>query len=467
MGSYFHLISSNYSLPIPHDIIKRTLSTPLGEAAYKVVETLMDAAFECLWVGGAVRDMMLGAVPKEVDIATSAAPEQIEKLFKKTSMDAAHFGSVIVSLHGHEFEITTFREDHPISDGRRPSSITYSTKEQDALRRDATINAMYWNPITRELFDPCKGSIDISERLVRFIGEPQTRIREDALRILRMVRLRATIDGQYEPATYAALSLLSGITSALSGLRIIEELDKLLGCPRPALGLEDLWELGVLKHILPELAICKGIAQPAKFHREGDVWNHLLNCTRHFTPDHGADVRLAALLHDTGKATTFSITDRIHFDKHAEASADTASTMLKRLQVPGERIRKIDWLIRHHMMMNAFSTLSEVRKAHWYFHPWFVELLGVFYLDAAGTDPGDFKLYDWIVDDYNKFLNEHPRPEKPLLSGHEIMEILGVHPGAIVGDISQKLQEAQVRKEVQTKVEAREFVKDIYHERSE
>ncbi len=446
-------------MPIDRSIIDRTLATKEGEAAYSVVETLMDAGEECYWVGGAPRDMLLQRLPADIDMAVSAKPEQILKLFPKSDGAAAELGSVVVSVKGHTFELTTYRSDHENSDGRRPESVRFGTRGEDALRRDATINAMYWNPMSRELFDPCNGEADLKERLVRFIGEPNTRIKEDALRILRLVRLRSLIDGQYHPETYNALKSNAALTQHLSGTRICQELEKILRLEKPSNAFTDLLELGVLASILPELAACRGVAQPIKYHLEGDVWNHLMQCVDSFTEDHSMDTRIAALFHDIGKPETFSLSDRIHFDKHAEMSAKIATSILTRLTMPRARIEKISWVIEHHMMMGSFKTLSEERKAHWYFHPWFRELLQIMYLDIAGTTPSDFVLYDEIIKDYDEFLNAHPRPEKPLLNGEEVMELLGIASGEQVGKALKALHDAQVRKEVTTKAEAREFLK--------
>ena len=450
-------------MSIEKEIFHRVLATPQGSAAEKIAVILFDAGFECWWVGGTPRDMLLGKMPKDIDMAVSATPAEMQKLFKKTDATDEALGSIVVSLDGFLFELTTFREDNDLTNGRKPESVRFVTKEKDALRRDATINAMYFDPLTETVFDPCGGLQDIKEKLVRFIGDPVTRIHQDALRILRMVRLRATIDGQYDPATYKALRSEAEKTLTLSGMRILEELEKILASDHPEIALEDLFELGVLHHILPELADCKGVAQPAEYHHEGDVWNHLLRCTTKFTEDHHADVRLAALFHDIGKVQTYSVEERIRFDHHAEVSAKTAADVLKRFHVPTERIRKIEWLISHHMMMGAFETLSDARKAHWYFHPWFRELLEVFFLDAAGTEPTDLDLYDSIVNDYNEFLNSHPRPQKPLLNGKEIMDLLQLTPGEAVGEVIQALQEAQIQENIRTKKEAKEFVQNFKH----
>ncbi len=448
-------------MSLSRDIIDRTLRTKMGQSAYDVVEKLHDAGFECLWVGGAVRDMALGKVPTEIDIATSATPDDVVKIFRKCDETHKDLGAIIVSHGGEIFEITTYRTDSDSGDGRKPDTVSFTTRAKDALRRDATINALYFNPISREVFDDTGGLSDIKERLVRFIGSPEARIHEDGLRALRMIRLRATIDGQYEPKTYAAIAHAEEEVQALSGVRMFEEIEKMLACSHPDIAMKDLQDCGLLTCILPEVSACKGVAQPKEYHQEGDVFNHLICCITKFTSDHGPDVRLATLLHDIGKPKTFSLQERIRFDHHAEVSADAATLALTRLKVPGNRVKKIHWLIRHHMMMDSFQRLSAVRKSHWYFHPWFKELLELFWLDAAGTEPHSFELFDWIIADYNEFLNTHPRPAKPLLSGDEIMSILGIAPGEAVGEAMKKLHREQILKKITTAKEAREYVKKL------
>ena len=448
-------------MPIPVDIIDRTFQGKRGQRALEVCEILKHAGHDALWVGGAIRDMILRHLPEDIDIATSATPEEIIALFPKCDEVGKAFGSVVVSQKGMTYEVTTFREDDMASDGRHPESVRFGSRERDASRRDFTVNAIYWDPQSGTLFDPYGGEQDLSERLIRFIGDPETRIRHDALRMLRAVRFRSRINGQYHPETFAALRLLAPLSSELSGTRIAEEMERMLLGPHSELALEDLWETGILQATVPELAACKGVAQPADYHHEGDVWNHTLQCVSSFTDDHGRDVRWATIFHDVGKAKTFSIRERIRFDHHAEVSADIIRTVLRRLQFPMARIEKIAWIAGHHMMMGSFGDMPTERKAHWYYHPWFLELLQVMWLDIAGTSPADFALYEEIVADYNHFLDEHPRPQKPLLSGDAIMEILGIGPGEAVGKAVKALADAQVRKEVTTRTEAKAFLENL------
>lgn len=447
-------------MPLSNDIISKTLESEHGLRAYKIVETLTDKGFDTWWVGGCVRDMLQGNVPDDIDIATAAMPEQVAKLFKRSKDEGGQFGSVRILLGDDIFEITTFREDDEASDGRHPEAVIFGTREQDAKRRDFTVNAMYWNPISRELYDPFSGEADLKERLIRFIGEPAIRIKHDALRILRAVRFRARIDGQYHPETYTALREQANMVEILSGSRLLGEIEKILLGPHPDIAFEDLWELGVLNYFLPELAVCKGVPQPADYHHEGDVWNHMLQVLRSFTDEQGIDVRIAALFHDCGKVHTFSLKERIRFDHHATISADLTSKALQRLQMPRKRIEKIDWLVRHHMSM-TFLEMPEERKGHWYFHPWFGELLQLFWLDIAGTTPSEFSLYEKIVADDNRFLDAHPRPAKPLLTGQEVMDILNIRPGEEVGKILKELYEAQVKGTVSSKSDAKGYLKKL------
>ncbi|MBI2117440.1 CCA tRNA nucleotidyltransferase [Candidatus Peregrinibacteria bacterium] len=457
-------------MPLARNITDRTLASPQGEVAYRITEKLTDVGYDTWWVGGCVRDMLLGKIPVDIDIGTAAFPDVVQSLFPKIDPKGKEFGSVHVLLGRRRFEVTTFREDDEASDGRRPETVAFGTREADALRRDFTVNALYFHPISRALYDPFGGEGDLKERLIRFIGDPAIRIKHDALRLLRAVRFRAllggvprddgvVVRGQYHPETYAALREQAHMIEVLSGTRIFEELTKILLGPRPAMAFEDLRELGILSSIFPELTACRGIPQPADYHHEGDVWEHILACARSFREENAIDVRLAALFHDCGKVQTFSLKERIRFDHHASVSADLAAAALRRLQCPRLRTEKVAWLIRHHMMMGSFVSMPEERQGHWYHHPWFPELLQVMWLDIAGTDPADFSLYKKIVQLRDAFLDRHPRPEKPLLSGEEVIGILGIQPGERVGEVLKALHEAQVRGEVKTKKEARDLLK--------
>ncbi len=449
-------------MPLPKQIIDRTLSSSQGEGGYRICEALLDAGFEAWWVGGCVRDILREIIPQDIDIATNADPASVAKLFPKCDESAAALGAVVVSHSGYTYEITTYREEHELSDGRFPQSVTFTDRQHDAARRDITINAIYWNPISSELWDPYSGEADLHEKLIRMIGDPATRIRHDALRLLRVIRFRALIGGQYHPDTFAALHGNAKLISLLSGGRIAQELEKTLLGPNPQLAFEDFWETDVIEYLISELHACKGVAQPSQAHSEGDVWQHVMDVIASFTEDHSADVRWAAMFHDIGKPKTFTIdAERIHFNDHAAVGAKITKDILGRLQFSAVRRDKICWLIEHHMMMGTFESIDNDRKAHWYYHPWFLELLQLFWLDIAGSTPSDFSLYERIIEDYNAYLDANPRPKRPLLSGDEVMKLLGLKPGEEVGRVLKQLHEAQNRKEVSTKKEAENFLRSL------
>jgi putative nucleotidyltransferase with HDIG domain len=449
---------------LDQSIVDRALATRQGGSAYRIVETLLDAGFESWWVGGCVRDMLMGEIPREIDVATEALPTTIKQIFPKHDATGETFGTIIVSVDGCAVEVTTFREDDFASDGRRPESVIFTTKKElDAVRRDITVNAVYWNPISSATFDPFEGRRDLNERLIRIIGDPSERIRHDALRLIRIVRFRAKIDGQYHPETFEALHKNAKLISVLSGSRRFQELDRILMGPHPDIAFNDLWETDILEYLLPELHACKGVAQPNIPHTEGDVWEHVCHIISSFTIDHGQDIRWAALLHDIGKPKTFSIADdRIHFNEHAKVGSTIARSLLDRLQCPGIRRDRTCWLIAHHMMMGTFFEIDDTRKAHWYYHPWFLDLLQLFWLDIAGTGQQDFTMYDRIIDDYNTFLDAHPAPKKPLLSGDDVMELLELPPGEQVGKILKDMYDAQMNGNISTKAEAVLFIKGLH-----
>ncbi len=445
-------------MPVSPSIFDALLRESYGEAAYKVSERLIDAGFDTWWVGGAVRDMLGDIMPKDIDVATAAHPEDIVRLFPEATIAEKALGSTRVRCGVYVFELTTFRKESAESIGRKPVTVQFGTREEDAERRDLTINALYAHPVARELYDPFEGEDDLREKLIRFIGDPAVRIKHDPLRMLRAIRMRAKIDGQYHPDTFAALHENASLSTKISGARLLNELEKLLLYPFAERGLEDLWELDILEQCLPELHRCKGIPQPADFHHEGDLWDHLLHCVSAFRPDDLLDVRFATLLHDIGKVETFALKERIRFDRHAEISAKLATDILKKLGAPARRREKIAWLISHHMMMEPLLHMNEERKTHWYHHPWFEDLQRLFWLDIAGTAPSDFALFDRIVEDRNIFLNNHPRPLRPLLTGEDVMALTGLRPSARIGEILEKISEAQEKGIITTKHEAQQFV---------
>src|SRR5471032_2088439 len=222
--------------------------------ATKIVGQLQAAGFAAFWVGGCVRDFLLGREPQDFDIATDAKPEQVEKLFKRTVAVGRKFGVMIVVEGGHQFQVATFRAEADYQDGRRPEKIIFANAEADAQRRDFTVNGLFYDPISKKTHDWVGGEKDLRARIIRTIGKPEERFGEDHLRMLRAVRSAARLGFEIEPKTFAAIKKFEPKIKLISAERVRDELLKLFRPPHAARGLVLLRESGLLEQILPELA---------------------------------------------------------------------------------------------------------------------------------------------------------------------------------------------------------------------
>src|SRR5271170_5541781 len=229
--------------------------TPVSSKAVAtiVVGRLQSAGFAAFWVGGCVRDFLLGREPQDFDIATDAQPEQVEKLFRKTIPVGKKFGVIIVVEGGQQFQVATFRAEADYQDGRRPEKIVFANAEADASRRDFTVNGLFYDPLTQKIHDWVGGEGDLRARIIRTIGAPEERFGEDHLRLLRAVRFVAQLDFEIEPKTFTAVKKIAPKIKLISAERIRDELLKLFCPPHAARGLVLLHDSGLLEHILPEL----------------------------------------------------------------------------------------------------------------------------------------------------------------------------------------------------------------------
>jgi putative nucleotidyltransferase with HDIG domain len=296
-------------------------------------------------VGGCLRDALLGREPVDWDLTTDAPPDRIQSLFPR-SLYENRFGTVVVRHAGAQYEITAFRRDVSYSDHRHPDSVEFGDSvEEDLGRRDFTVNAMAWGgrPAETQLFvDPHGGRADLARRLLRAVGDPDRRFHEDALRMVRAVRLAATLDFEVEAETLASIGRNAELARHLSGERIAAELLKLLAAPRPSVGLRLMAETGLLAVIAPDLARQPGIPQN-KVGGE-DLWDHTLR-TVDAAPNRTL-VRLASLLHDIGKPDTLA---EGHFHGHETVGATMAREFLSNLHAPRALQERVAHLVRNHM----------------------------------------------------------------------------------------------------------------------
>jgi len=241
----------------------------MKQQAINIVKKLRDHGHQAVFAGGCVRDMILGIPPSDYDIATRARPEVIEQLFDKTLAIGKAFGVIVVIMDGYEIEVATFRKDSQESDGRRPDSVQFSSMDEDAWRRDLTINGMFYDPIGDHIIDFVGGQKDLKNHLIKFIGSPEGRIEEDKLRMLRAVRFAARFNFEIDPVTFEAIKAHASEISQISAERIADELQKILRVKHPRQAFSLLFETGLIDHILPEVRAMEGCEQPVDYHPEG------------------------------------------------------------------------------------------------------------------------------------------------------------------------------------------------------
>jgi len=311
-------------------------------------QVLSEAGKRCFLVGGAVRDYLLGRPVSDFDVATDARPEEVKRAFRRVIPTGIKHGTVTVLWKGLSVEVTTFRTEADYGDGRHPDAVAYAdTVEEDLSRRDFAMNAMAYDLVSGILVDPHGGQADIRDRLIRAVGDPVERFREDGLRPLRAVRFASQLGFEIEEATLKAIPAALDRLALVSPERDREELQKILVSNRPSLGLRLMEGTGMLGLLLPELAACRGVAQ--KGMHVFDVLDHLYACVDAIRPD--LVLRLAALFHDVGKpgAKVERPGEEPTFHGHEAISADGAEAILRRLRFPNAVIEAVCHLVRNHM----------------------------------------------------------------------------------------------------------------------
>lgn len=321
----------------------------LDRGGRAIVRALRGAGHRAWWVGGCVRDALMGLPLEDIDIATDAQPDAIVRLFPDARLVGAAFGVCLVEHGGLWYEVATLRRDGEYVDLRRPKEVAWGTLEEDAARRDFTINALYMDPEGGDVVDLAGGVADIRARVLRAVGDPARRFAEDALRLLRAVRFAARFDLRIDPATWEAMRAAAPAIAAISAERVRGELTAMLLAERPSRALRLLRGAGLLAVVLPEVAALEGVEQGEDMHPEGDAFEHTLLCMDNLerrTPT----AAWGMLLHDIGKAPTMERRGgRISFPKHEKAGAEMAEAACARLRFPKREARRIADIVARHM----------------------------------------------------------------------------------------------------------------------
>ena len=395
-------------------------------AAEQICSTLRRRGFRALLAGGCVRDMLLKTPPRDFDIATNARP----------------------------FEVTTFRKDGPYHDGRHPCSVAFTGEEEDARRRDFTINALFYDPVDRKVLDYVGGLDDLRTGLVRAVGVPRERFEEDHLRLLRAIRFAARLRYAIERETYQAIRESAPRITLTSAERIRDELLKMLTEGGTRRAFEMLDDTGLLHQILPEVSAMKGVAQPPEFHPEGDVFTHtllMLDLLNHPS----AALALGVLLHDAGKPATQTRTDRIRFNDHDKAGAIIAREVCERLRLPRRDTERVVWLVAQHMRFQHIPKMRESKRKRTIRADGFEELKELCRIDCLASH-GNLDTVVWVENYQAQLPPESLRPE-PLVQGNDLIA-LGYPPGPLFSKILKHVEDLQLDGRLTTPDEARAFI---------
>jgi len=392
-----------------------------------------------------------------VDVATSAHPEQVQKLFPRTVAVGAQFGVVVVLEDGAEFQVATFRADGVYLDGRRPESVTFTTAEGDARRRDFTVNGLFFDPLEGKLLDFVGGEADLRAGIIRCIGEPADRFREDKLRLLRGVRFAATLGFEIAPPTWAALRELAPAITAVSAERIRDELVKTLLHPSRVRGFDLLEESGLLEILLPEVTGMKGCEQPPEFHPEGDVFVHTRLMLSLLPETVSIPLVFSVLFHDIGKPPAFQRdeTGSIRFNGHESLGAAMTEEIFERLRFSNAQTEAAVAAVKNHM---AFKDVRHMRVAtlrRFLARPTFDDEIELHRVDCLGSH-GLLDNHAFLLEKREEFSRE-PLIPPPLVTGRDLIS-LGWKPGPHFKRVLDAVQVRQLEGSLTSREEAMVWV---------
>jgi tRNA nucleotidyltransferase/poly(A) polymerase len=435
--------------------------SPMEKAARKVAARLRGEGHIAYFAGGCVRDIVRGVTPKDFDIATDARPEVVQKLFSRTYAVGAHFGVIIVIENDFQFEVATFRSDDAYVDGRHPSAVHFSSPEEDARRRDFTINGMFYDPVTEEVIDSVGGRADIAAKLVRAIGDPAQRFAEDRLRMLRAVRFAAVLDYKIDKHTWGALVVNAASINEISAERIREELVRIFLSPNRARGWDLLDASGLMRAILPEIEAMKGCKQPEQFHPEGDVFEHTRLMLQFLPEKVSVPLVFSVLFHDVAKPRTATVdeTGRIRFSGHDRLGAEMTEEIMRRLRFSGAEIEDTVEMVRQHMVFKDVPQMRVAKLKRFMARPTFDDELELHRVDCEGSHRM-LDNYEFLLRKREEFANE-PIIPPPLVRGDDLIA-LGLEPGPKFSEILEAVETRQLEGMLQTREEALEWVKREY-----
>jgi poly(A) polymerase len=430
----------------------------MEKTARKVIARLREDGHIAYFAGGCVRDMVRGLMPKDYDIVTDARPDTVQKLFPRTVAVGAHFGVIIVLENGFQFEVATFRSDDAYIDGRHPSAVHFSSPEEDAQRRDFTINGMFYDPVGERVIDLVGGQTDIGAKLVRAIGEPAKRFAEDRLRMLRAVRFATALNYEVDKKTWEALVANAASINQISAERIRDELVRIFLSANRVRGWDLLDSSGLMRAILPELQAMKGVLQPEQFHPEGDVFVHTRLMLQLLPTEVPVPLVFAVLFHDVAKPVTATVdkTGRIRFNEHDRIGAQMTEAIMRRLRFSSAETEATMEMVRQHMVFKDAPNMRVAKLKRFMARPTFGDELELHRVDCESSHRM-LDNYEFLMRKREEFANE-PIIPPPLVRGDDLIA-LGLKPGPKFGEILEAVETRQLEGTLRTREEALEWVK--------
>jgi len=427
--------------------------------ATRLVERLRAAGHEALFAGGCVRDRLLGKEAHDIDIATSARPEEIKKLFPRTVAVGAQFGVIVVLEDGGEFPVATFRSDGAYRDGRHPESVAFTNAEGDARRRDFTVNGLFFDPLTHQILDFVGGEADLRTGILRSIGDPHARFAEDKLRLIRCVRFAASLGFEIEAETWRALVVRAPEITAVSAERIRDELVKIFSHPSRVRGFDLLDQSGLLAILLPEVEALKGCEQPPDFHPEGDVFVHTRLMLSLLPEQVSTPLVFSVLFHDIGKPPTFLIdeTGRIRFNGHESISASMTEKIFARLRFSNAETEATVVGVKNHMTFKDVQNMRVATLKRFLARPTIDDELELHRVDCQGSH-GLLDNYDFLLRKREEFSNE-PLIPPPLITGRDLIAA-GLQPGPHFKKLLDSTQALQLEGGLKTREDALAWLRE-------
>src|SRR5258708_1458931 len=435
--------------------------SPMEKTARVIAQRLRESGHIAYFAGGCVRDMVRSLPAKDFDIATDATPDVVQKIFPHTYAVGAHFGVVVVVEDGLNFEVATFRSDGAYLDHRHPVDVRFSSPEEDAKRRDFTINGIFFDPEKNEVIDFVGGRADIDKKIIRAIGDPAARFSEDRLRMLRAVRFATVLDYKIDNQTWDALMASAESINEISAERIREELLKIFLSPNRVGGWDLLDQSGLMRVILPELEAMKGCLQPEQFHPEGDVFTHTRLMLELLPEKVSLPLVASVLFHDVAKPVTAKVdgTGRIRFNEHDRIGAAMTESIMERLRFSRAEIDAVVEMVRQHMVFKDVPKMRVAKLKRFMAGPTFKEELELHRADCASSHQM-MDNYEFLLRKREEFANE-PIIPPPLVRGDDLIA-LGMKPGPKFGEILEAVETLQLEGTLRTREAALDWVKREY-----